>query len=119
MNPEDEPRLDPRLIAQKPSADHQDYSRTETASRLRATRAWWQRHARDTVHRTSRYRPAGKVDTPEPRYQPGDDGDFITKRPDQPWLLWMDTDGVLHAEQELSAEELIRRWQATQEQDTT
>jgi len=119
MLPKDEPRRDPRLLARKPSAGHHDYSPTENASRLRAARAWWRRHARDTVHRTARYRPPGKVDTTEARYEPGHDADFITHRPDHPYLLWSYGDGRVHVEQELSAEELIRRWEATQEKDTT
>ncbi len=106
MLPKDEPRLDPRLLAMKPSPGHQDYSPRETTSRLRAARAWWRKRARETVHPSARHRPAH-------------DGDFITNRPDQPWLLWKDTDGRIHVEEQLSAEELIRRWEETHDQEST
>jgi hypothetical protein len=39
----------------------------------------------------------------------------VTSNVDHPKLRWMDTNGDLHAERELSAEQLIAHWQKEQE----
>jgi hypothetical protein len=97
-------RLDERLRAAKPAEGHQDYSAKQTANRRRAARAWWKKHAAETLWRQRK--PQGRSSQSE--------GLFTTNRPDKPWLRWLDESGRLHIEEELSAEELIRRWEETQ-----
>jgi hypothetical protein len=97
-------RLDERLRIAKPTEGHQDYTPRQTDNRRKAARRWWTKHAAETIH--PKHTQQGRSSKTE--------GLFTTNRPDKPWLRWMDTDGRLHLEEELSAEELIRRWEETQ-----
>jgi hypothetical protein len=91
------PRLDPRLLELQPQ------KKTTSEAQLRAARNWWRRHAAETIRR-GRGRGAHREDQL-----------FTTSAPDKPWLRWLDQHGNLHIEKEISAEELIRRWNAKEE----
>jgi hypothetical protein len=98
-------RLDERLRTAKPAEEHQDYTPKQTANRRAAARRWWNKHAAETIW-TKPHKLRGKKRA---------DQLFTTDRPDKPWLRWMDTEGRLHIEQELSAEQLIEKWQEAHE----
>ena len=98
----------------KPKGTPEERAARAAAAQRRAARNWHRRnkHQVNDHRREKNFRWRGKDD-------PRERAAFLellgmrvdsAKRLDHPAMLWMDKHGVLHKEENLSAEELIARW---------
>lgn len=75
-----------------------------------------QKYDREKKHRKNERRAEKRFRFAKPHHEPARQENMrVTSNPDHPKLQWMDANGELHAERELSAEQLIRNWQKKQE----